>query len=196
MKLRIATAAILALAVFGISTSHPMQTLATQRTEYGYGDGTTIITDDGNIWGYDGVIGNCKVTFDTCDTPEVKDDIITDVVSDTPLFYVTSIQDRDEYGDIVVEFNDGSWAVINRNAKEYIFQPWVMGDYEYRFSPETDGEWATVRFINCILTYCENMYRCEDFAIPNITGDNMVADMIGLEETDSYYSYMHQYYEF
>lgn len=51
------------------------------RIAYGVASGDTIITEDGNVWEYDGsnMNGNVRVTFNTCGTENVTDDIIINV---------------------------------------------------------------------------------------------------------------------
>lgn len=45
-------------------------------------------------------------------------------------------------GDIVVEFSDYSWAIINHETKEYIFQPVCMGDWDMTFDSFEDLKMA------------------------------------------------------
>lgn len=45
-------------------------------------------------------------------------------------------------GDIVVEFSDYSWAIINHETKEYVFQPACMGDWDMTFESFEDLKMA------------------------------------------------------
>lgn len=51
------------------------------RIAYGVASEDTIITEDGNVWEYtcNSLQGNVRVTFNTCGTKDVTDDIIINV---------------------------------------------------------------------------------------------------------------------
>lgn len=48
--------------------------------------------------------------------------------------------------EIVIEFSNGSFAIMNDVKKEYTFQPYEVGDWNYSFDNFED-------FKNCIETY-------------------------------------------
>lgn len=43
-----------------------------------------------------------------------------------------------ENGDLVIDFSNGSWAIINDKTKKYIFQPIELGDWDYTFSTKQE----------------------------------------------------------
>lgn len=47
--------------------------------------------------------------------------------------YIIGKYEKGMNGDIVVEFSDYSWAIINHETNEYIFQPACMGDWDMTF---------------------------------------------------------------
>ena len=51
-----------------------------------------------------------------------------------------------EPNEIGIEFNNGSWAVVNEQTNTYIFQAIELGDWEQQFESLQDFE-------NCIKTY-------------------------------------------
>ncbi|MBQ3422509.1 MAG: hypothetical protein IJH34_12815 [Romboutsia sp.] len=46
---------------------------------------------------------------------------------------ITFTYEEREDGRLIVDFSDYSWAVINHNKGEYIFQPSCMGDWDMTF---------------------------------------------------------------
>lgn len=46
---------------------------------------------------------------------------------------ITGEYDVDINGEIIVDFSDYSWAIINHKEKEYVFQPACMGDWDMTF---------------------------------------------------------------
>ena len=113
----------------------------------------------------------------------------TNQVPDSAAFYVAIVEMKDD-GRTVINFNDGSWAVIDVENSEYIFQPWMMGDYEYAFTQEDDGEWATIRFINCMRTYAELEHGVETSGILDAAGNDITAEFIEASEYDRYVEHM------
>lgn len=51
--------------------------------------------------------------------------------NNTKEFYVTSDTTNNK-GKRLIEFNDGSWCVINEKEDTYIFQPYQLGDWDYK----------------------------------------------------------------
>ncbi len=51
--------------------------------------------------------------------------------NNTKEFYVTSDTTNND-GKRLIEFNDGSWCVINEKDDTYIFQPFELGDWDYK----------------------------------------------------------------
>lgn len=49
-------------------------------------------------------------------------------------------------GEVGIEFNNGSWGIVNESKQQYIFQPEELGDWNYKFDNIED-------FKNCIETY-------------------------------------------
>lgn len=51
-----------------------------------------------------------------------------------------------EDGDIITEYNNGSWSLINEATKTYCFQPVELGDWDYKLESKED-------LTNIIATY-------------------------------------------
>ena len=49
-------------------------------------------------------------------------------------------------GDIIVEFSDYSWAIINHDTQEYVFQPYCMGDWDMTFDNFEDLKMAMATY--------------------------------------------------
>lgn len=64
----------------------------------------------------------------------------------TNILYESSDNFYLEPNEIGIEFNNGSWAVVNEQTNTYIFQAIELGDWEQQFDNLNDFE-------NCIKTY-------------------------------------------
>lgn len=56
------------------------------------------------------------------------------------------VSDVEYDGKRVIDFNNGSWAVINKKENKYTFQPVELGDWDYEFDNLKD-------FKDCIQMY-------------------------------------------
>lgn len=69
-----------------------------------------------------------------------------DIVKVENILYTSTEDFKLDEGEIGIEFNNGSWGIINESKQEYIFQPQELGDWNYNFDNIED-------FKNCIETY-------------------------------------------
>ncbi len=53
--------------------------------------------------------------------------------NNTKDFYITN-DTTDNNGKRLIEFSDNSWCVINENEDTYIFQPYQLGDWDYKLN--------------------------------------------------------------
>ena len=100
-------------------------------------------------------------------------------------FYATLTYEED--GVTIIEFNDQSWALIDRNCNpvEYVFQPAVMGDFAYTFSEEFDND-PHILFWGAIRTYQEIMYGVTLDCVIDGDGYNIMPFVFTSGEINSY----------
>lgn len=60
--------------------------------------------------------------------------------------YIIGKYEKRVNGDIAVEFSDYSWAIVNHEKNEYIFQPACMGDWDMQFDSFEDLKMAMATY--------------------------------------------------
>lgn len=73
----------------------------------------------------------------------------TEEIKVEKVLYASTDDFHIEDGEIGIEFSDGSWASVNQDKNNYVFQPILMGDWSYDFDNLEDFE-------KCVNTYIAN----------------------------------------